>query len=174
MRRHVMVNTAIFSTRSTGFIQFAVKLQFILLAMVLGTAMASAQPVKMMVNEAYEAAQSGEIILVDIRTPEEWAETGIGDGAIALDMTQKSFIPDLIRLRERNPDTKIAFICATGGRSGYLNRFLWQNGFKNTTDVVEGMLGSRAGPGWIKTGLPIYPGVDAQIKQRLEPMLPAS
>jgi rhodanese-related sulfurtransferase len=174
MRRHVMVIATFFTTRSTGFIQFATKLQILLVAMAMGTAMATAQPVKLMVSDAYEAAKSGEIILVDIRTPEEWAETGIGEGAIALDMTQKSFVQSLISLRESNPDTQIAFICATGGRSGYLNRFLWQNGFKNIADVSEGMLGSRAGPGWLKTGLPIYPGADAQIKARLEAFLPAS
>ena len=26
---------------------------------------------------AYEAMQTGDLILIDIRTPEEWAETGV-------------------------------------------------------------------------------------------------
>ena len=126
----------------------------------------SAQPARLGVTDAYRAAQAGEIILVDIRTPGEWQDTGIAEGAVALDMQAKDFIPALIALRERNPGKRIAFICAVGGRSGYLNRFLYKNGFGNTADVPEGMLGSSAGPGWLKAGLPVYPGEAAEIERR--------
>lgn len=169
MRRHVMVNTP---ASHLPLIQFAQGLQSVLLMMLLSISSATAQPAILTVEAAYNAAQSGKIILVDIRTPKEWSKTGIGDGAVALDMTDKTFIPSLIALRESHPDTKIAFICATGGRSAYLNRYLWKNGFYNTADVTEGMLGSRAGPGWLKAKLPTYPGKRPEIETRLRNVLP--
>ena len=165
MRRHVMVTTHALS-------QFAGLLQSVLLLAVISAGAVNAQTALLTVDAAHEAAQSGSIILVDIRTPEEWSQTGIAEGAIALDMTAKTFISNLIALREHHPETQIALICATGGRSAYLNRYLWKNGFKNTADVSEGMLGSRAGPGWLKAGLPIYPGDPARITQQLKRVLP--
>jgi rhodanese-related sulfurtransferase len=46
-------------------------------------------------------------------------------------------------------------ICATGGRSGSVMRRLRQSGYDGFIDVSEGMLGSRRGPGWINSGLPV-------------------
>ena len=145
----------------------------LLLALLLQAGGLAAQPAKLAVADAYRAAQAGEIILVDIRTPEEWQETGIAEGAVALDMRARDFIPTLVALRQSQPEKQIAFICAVGGRSGYLNRFLYRNGFGNTADVPEGMLGSAAGPGWLKAGLPVYPGKAAEIERRRAAVLGA-
>jgi rhodanese-related sulfurtransferase len=169
MRRHVMVFSP---SKSACFIQFALLLQTVLLTMLVSTTVAWAKPEILKAETAHQAALKGDIILVDIRTLEEWADTGIGDGAIALDMTAKTFIKSLIALRTAQPNKQIAFICATGGRSGYLTRYLWKNGFQNTADVTEGMLGSRAGPGWLKAGLPIYSGEPSEIEIRLAPFMP--
>jgi rhodanese-related sulfurtransferase len=73
---------------------------------------------------AYAAAQAGEIFLIDIRRPDEWLDTRVGEGAIGLDMRDDGFVPMLIALREANPDKPIALICATGMRSGYVTSAL--------------------------------------------------
>ena len=125
----------------------------------------------MQANIAHEAAASGEIILVDIRTPQEWQETGIGEGAIPLDMREESFVASLVELRTNNPDTPIALICRTGNRSGYVVNALVEQKFPGLVDVSEGMAGGRNGRGWIRSGLPVYAGTTAEIAPRLEAVM---
>ena len=45
-------------------------------------------------------------------------------------------------------------MCARGVRSRRLTARLTEAGFTNIIDVPEGMLGSSAGPGWLKNDLP--------------------
>lgn len=116
--------------------------------------------------EAYGAAQSGKIILVDIRTPQEWAETGIAEGAVALDMKSKDFVAALGGLRAGFPDRPIALICRTGNRSNYVVSELNKSGFVGLVDVSEGMAGGRNGAGWIPQGLPVYAGNKGEIMRR--------
>lgn len=117
--------------------------------------------------DAYVAAKAGNIILVDIRTPPEWKQTGIAEGAIALDMTDKSFVDSLVRLRAAYPDKPIALICRTGNRSGHVFKVLNKQGFDGLMDVSEGMAGGPNGKGWIPRGLPVYAGTNAEITPRL-------
>ncbi|WP_425074481.1 rhodanese-like domain-containing protein [Sagittula sp. S175] len=126
-----------------------------------------AQPVTpIAADEAYRQAQAGEIILVDIRTPEEWQQTGVAEGAIGLDMTQDDFVASLVKLREANPDTPLALICRTGNRSGYATEALAKQGFPGLADVKEGMAGGRNGEGWLNRGLPTYAGTPANVHER--------
>jgi rhodanese-related sulfurtransferase len=127
----------------------------------------------MTADDAYAKAASGEIILVDIRTPQEWAQTGIGEGAIALDMTQQeTFVGGLVALRMANPDTPIALICRTGNRSNYVAEVLAGQGFTGLVDIAEGMAGGPRGQGWIPRGLPIYAGTPELINERLAAVMP--
>ena len=127
----------------------------------------------MAADEAYAKAASGEIALVDIRTPQEWAQTGVPDGAIALDMTQEdSFVKALVALREANAARPIALICRTGNRSGHVVKVLAKQGFPGLVDVAEGIAGGRNGTGWLKRGLPTYEGNAHEIKTRRDKLLP--
>lgn len=125
----------------------------------------------MAADVAFEAAKTGDIILVDIRRPDEWADTGIGEGAVALDMREESFVASLASLRQSYPDTPIALICRTGNRSGYVVNALVEQGFPGLVDVSEGMVGGRNGRGWIPRGLPVYAGTTAEIAPRLEAVM---
>lgn len=107
------------------------------------------------VQEAHAKATAGEIILVDIRRPDEWASTGSGEGAHRLDLRRDDFTDAMAALVGGNLDAPIALICARGVRSARESNRLQQAGFTNIIDVPEGMLGSRAGPGWINSGLPV-------------------
>lgn len=105
------------------------------------------------VAEAQALAASGEVTLIDIRRPDEWAETGIAADAHPLDMRQADF---LVRLREIAPaGTPVAVICARGVRSARLAEDMRAAGFARVLDVPEGMIGSSAGPGWLAEGLPL-------------------
>lgn len=104
---------------------------------------------------AFEKVQSGEIVLVDIRRPDEWEKTGSPKGSVTLDMRREDFTDELKRVVDGKTDAPIAVICARGVRSARLTNRLIEAGFTNILDVPEGMLGSAAGPGWLERGLPL-------------------
>ena len=106
-------------------------------------------------TQAFAKAATGKIILIDIRTPAEWAETGSGSGAALLDMRRDDFVTELDRIVGGDKSKAVALICARGVRSSRLSRTLREAGYTNTIDVPEGMLGSYAGPGWLERGLPV-------------------
>jgi rhodanese-related sulfurtransferase len=107
------------------------------------------------VQDAHSKAVAGEITLVDIRRPDEWAKTGSGEGAHRLDLRRDDFPEAMAALVSGNLDAPIALICARGVRSARESNRLQQVGFTNIIDVPEGMLGSGAGPGWLQSGLPL-------------------
>ena len=105
--------------------------------------------------DALAAAARGEIVLVDIRTRGEWKQTGLAKPALAISMHEAGFVRNLARALGSNRAGRVALICATGGRSAHLQRILVTAGFANVVDISEGMMGSSAGPGWLKRGLPV-------------------
>ncbi len=132
---------------------------------------AAAQSNIISAEDAYAKAKSGEIILVDIRTPREWLQTGLAEGAIALDLTSDTFVDSLVHLRQTYPDKVIAMICRTGNRTGYVFNQLTMQGFPGLADVSEGMTGGPGGKGWIRRGLPIYAGTKENVEKRLSAVM---
>lgn len=106
-------------------------------------------------SEAHRRAAAGSITLIDIRQPDEWAETGSGVGAERLDMRRDDFETALLSLVGGNKGAPVALICARGVRSSRMSRRLRGAGFTNIIDVPEGMMGSYAGIGWIARALPL-------------------
>ena len=106
------------------------------------------------VAQAYDQAIAGDIVLIDIRRPDEWRRTGIGEGAQPLDMRRDDFVEALGTLIGGDLSTPVALICARGVRSAGMTNRLTEAGFTGIIDVPEGMLGSRAGPGWLASKLP--------------------
>lgn len=113
-------------------------------------------------ERASQAVAAGEIILVDLRTPEEWQDTGVPEGAWPINVYDRNFGLYISKVINNNPDTTIGLICATGGRSGYVYSALQRNGVTNVIDVAEGVMGSASGPGWKASGLPMV-SVDQAI-----------
>lgn len=107
-------------------------------------------------TEAYERTRRGELTLVDIRTPSEMMRSGVPEGAIALPVTGPSFVTALLEKIENDMTRPVAFICASGARSAQVQGYLAANGFTQAANVVEGMMGSFKGPGWLKRGLPTH------------------
>ena len=105
-------------------------------------------------DAARKAALAGELTIVDIRTPQEWAQTGVPDVAHAMDMTRKGFAQRLIELYEAHPDRPMAIICASGARSTYVVTALEQRGLTRLVNIREGMSGGQHGKGWIANSLP--------------------
>lgn len=109
------------------------------------------------VQDAHRGAMDNRITLIDIRRPDEWARTGVGEGAVPLDMRRDDFIDALLVEVAGARAAPVALICARGVRSARLSSQLTEAGFTQIIDVPEGMLGSGAGPGWLKAGLPVLP-----------------
>lgn len=83
------------------------------------------------------------ISLVDVRTPNEFADTHI-EGAINIPA------PDLrTRYKELNPDKPTYLICSTGNRSSLAASILKRHGFKEVYNIAGGMTGYSAA-GYVK------------------------
>lgn len=105
--------------------------------------------------EARQKALRNEVVLIDIRQPSEWRETGIPAGGRPLTMHRRDFLQALLQLVGGDRSTPLAIICATGGRSAMVRKLLIRQGFASVMDVSEGMLGNFRGPGWLRRGLPV-------------------
>lgn len=112
-------------------------------------------------TRAFDALLQDRLRMLDIRTPEEWRETGVAQGAWPVNLFDERFPERLFKARDLAGDRPVALICRTGGRSGGVMETLRKSGHTDFVDVSEGMLGSTAGPGWIKAGLPIVTAQEA-------------
>ncbi len=112
--------------------------------------------------EAQERVASGEMIVLDIRSPEEWTQTGVAEGVWPVSMHRPDFGQQLQAILAKYEPSQIGLICATGGRTAHVVSVLRQNGIEGITDVSEGMMGNPSGPGWIARGMPIVTAEDAE------------
>ncbi|NEX20876.1 rhodanese-like domain-containing protein [Thiorhodococcus mannitoliphagus] len=139
-------------------------LTLLLVALLLTVGCSEAAGPNLSAEDALAKAQAGEITLIDIRTPGEWRQTGIATVAKRVDMADpkgpSAFLSKLLKEMGGDKSAPIALICRTGNRSTYLQEQLQSIGFTNVYNVPEGMAGSKAGPGWIRSGLPMKPCSD--------------
>jgi rhodanese-related sulfurtransferase len=131
---------------------------FLAASLVLVTSVADAEP-DLSAPDALAAAQAGKLRLIDIRTPQEWRETGVAPGAGRVDFYRgpEALVSAVLEMVGGDKDAPIALICRTGNRTTHAQRFLLGQGFTQVFNVKEGMSGSAAGPGWLKRGLPVEP-----------------
>lgn len=112
--------------------------------------------------EAAARVASGDLVLLDIRSPEEWEETGLAQGAWPVSMHRPEFAGELQGIVSRYGAERVALICATGGRTGHVAEVLARNGISGVADVSEGMFGNEDASGWIARGLPVVPRDSAE------------
>jgi rhodanese-related sulfurtransferase len=107
-------------------------------------------------RETHDAARAGTILLLDVRTPEEWRDTGLPQGAIALDAETPGLEVRLAGLRLDHPGKRIALIDRSGALSSSLRDKLAGRGWREIVTVRGGMLGPG---GWLAEKLPVtaYP-----------------
>jgi len=111
--------------------------------------------------EAYEAIRAGKLKLIDIRTPPEWKQTGVAQGASLVNMIHPNgaagFLDAVLSKVGGDRTAPIALICRTGNRTTQVQKFLQAQGFTHVLNIREGMAGSAAGPGWLARKLPTEP-----------------
>ena len=111
----------------------------------------------MEVRQAHSPAQPGDVALVDVRRTSAWKVSGVPATGHAITMQQdgRRFQSQLLAAAGGDKARPLALICATGGRTTWLQARLRKAGFKQLYNVTEGMMGSRYGAGWLKKGLPV-------------------
>lgn len=94
--------------------------------------------------EAIAAAQQNGMVLIDIRTPGEWQETGLTPGAVPLQFFDAqgqydaaAFVASVEAMADKN--TPIGIICRTANRSGPVARFMAEQGW-DVTDYQGGVV----------------------------------
>ena len=127
--------------------------------LLVGTRAVAAESANISVREAHQRAQSGEIILVDIRTPREWRASGVPAGSklITMNQSRADFVAALKKAGGGSLNKPVALICAVGGRSRHLQYLLNRAGIPNTINVLGGMFGTSKDIGWLRAGLPVRP-----------------
>jgi rhodanese-related sulfurtransferase len=89
-------------------------------------------------EEVKSRLDNGEAIhLIDVREPHENAEFNIGGQLIPLGKIQTMQVEELDDLKEE----EVILYCRSGNRSGQAAMILDMLGFKNTKNLVGGMLG---------------------------------
>ena len=123
-----------------------------LFALLLGsfTLMSAAEIPKTTPADAARLVAEGKAVLVDVREPSEWADTGVAAPAVLLaksdfDGAQKDWKPFL----EKNAGKEIILYCRSGARAGTVGAALADKGLK-----VSNAGGLRD---WTKAGLPTRP-----------------
>ncbi len=91
-------------------------------------------------EEVKARLDAGEkLIIIDVREPHENAEFNIGGLLLPLGKVQTMQIEELEDLK----DEEIILYCRSGNRSGQACQMLDLAGFKNTKNLVGGMLNWR-------------------------------
>jgi thioredoxin 1 len=104
--------------------------------------------------QAYKAAMNDKAdeILVDVRTPEEYAEGHI-NGALNINWNDPAFMDEMAKLDKNKP---VFVYCKSGGRSGQAAEALKGMGFKEIYDLEGGIMG------WKKAGMKIETQTEGQ------------
>ena len=115
-----------------------------------GSAQTTAQIPQVTAHEVYERLPDLEtgLILLDVRTPEEWINNGHIAGATLLPLEELGYLvsSDLPR------DTEIIVYCHGGDRSTPAAEYLLEAGFTNIKELQGGIVA------WAAAGMPVVTG----------------
>jgi rhodanese-related sulfurtransferase len=134
---------------------------FLMITLTSSLSAAMAQEIQMNITpaEAAKMVSEGKAVLIDIRTPEEWKETGVAEGAVRIDMNDPNFVSKFRDATGNDRTKPVALICRTANRTRTVQAALIQNGIHTRVMNVEGgMIGNTADKGWIARGLPVKKG----------------
>lgn len=96
-------------------------------------------------DEAQELVAGDDVRVLDVRTPEEFAE-GHVEGATLIDFYEPDFAD---RIAELDPEATYVVYCRSGNRSGQATALMAEQGFSAVHDVDGGVLA------WEAAGLPL-------------------
>lgn len=117
-------------------------------------ATAQGLPPEMPVSKADLMVRKAGGLLIDVRTPEEWRQSGVPVTAHTISVEGGSFVSEINTLTGGDKSRRIALICRSGERSGEGRSRLLAAGYQNVTSVAGGVMGPD---GWIDADLPVRP-----------------
>jgi len=100
-------------------------------------------------------------VLLDVRTQEEWDNSGRPDGdkiglkTYSLEIRRDDFFDFVQEFKNLNisKDKEVLVICASGERSQITAELLSRENYKSI-NISDGFMGSQEGTGWKNNGLP--------------------
>ena len=104
------------------------------------------------IDELTDELHQGNIVLVDIREPEERSATGTIPGALHAARGMLEFYADPASPYHRaefETDQRVVLYCASGGRSALATKMLQQLGYANSAHLDGGF------KAWSGAGLPV-------------------
>lgn len=146
-----MANSMLSNLRLAGLLTMSIATLIVLLS---AFAVEANEPGVISASEATAKSADGDLLIIDVRTPAEWRETGTPRGAARANIFDHDFIEQIARIVGSDKSRLIAMICARGNRSTRAKQMLAEAGFSNVQNVREGMLGSAYGRGWLASGYP--------------------
>ena len=105
----------------------------------------SANTVNLNVSEFSQKITEPDVIILDVRTPEEFASGHI-EGALNIDFNSGDFANEITRL---NPSETYAIYCRSGNRSGQAASIMHKAGFHDVSNLDGGVID------WTNAGLPL-------------------
>jgi rhodanese-related sulfurtransferase len=105
----------------------------------------SATTVDLNVSEFSQKITNPDVIILDVRTPEEFASGHI-EGAVNIDFNSSEFENEITRL---NPSDSYAIYCRSGSRSGKAASIMHLAGFHDVSNLDGGVID------WSNDGLPL-------------------
>lgn len=133
----------------------------ILISALMGVAMmaapAFAEPGELPADSAWQMVQRGDLVVLDVRTPTEWAMTGLPRDSHGTNVQDRDFIDQARGAVLGDLDQPVAVICRSGNRSKQAASLLEKAGFTHVYNISEGMSGNDQADGWLKRGLPTDP-----------------
>jgi rhodanese-related sulfurtransferase len=111
-------------------------------------------------REAWSEASAGRLVIIDVRSPDEWAATGTPRGALRISIEQSfgddDFVGAVLSQLGHDRAVAVALICTGGERSRRAGELLAAAAFADVRQVREGLRGAGPGQlGWIELGLPL-------------------
>lgn len=102
------------------------------------------------------ASSHSDTVLIDVREPAEWAQTGAPAGAKLISGSRSDFVDAVLQAVGGDKTKPVAVICRSGSRSVRAAEKLAAAGFGRVTNLGDGMIGREGvGPGWLAASLPI-------------------
>jgi phage shock protein E len=105
----------------------------------------SATTVDLNVSEFSQKINEPDVIILDVRTPEEFASGHI-EGALNINFNSGDFANEITRL---NPSETYAIYCRSGNRSGQAASIMHKAGFHDVSNLDGGVID------WTNAGLPL-------------------
>ena len=115
-------------------------------------------------EQAWQQARAGKLTIIDVRTPQEWRQSGVPKGAARATILpgddNSSFMERVRRITGGDKAAPIAMICRSGVRSQRAAMMLRAEGYSNVQDIKGGFIGDGRTTGWVTRKLPKQPCPD--------------